>query len=296
MPYVSVCRLSSTEHIVLFVALVFPACNALPRVQKAAGTVVGHDACPFACISLEDYLNIPLLQTPIERSTNARYDALGDSPGAQGVSSQGPRSPSVYSHFSQSVFSQSAYGPSAYGPSQRRLQAGSQYGHSQYDNASSASGSQYPGPVPSHFGASQMSESTSYHASGGGGGGGGAYGHGQGHGHASFGGGGNNFGVHGAPWGGRAAGSGGLGSGGIALRVPPPSYNPNAPRGSGGIDAGPGGVGMVGGRGGGGGGGGGGAAATAAAAASAAATAAAVMRDGGAGGGYNRGRCGCACG
>ncbi|CAN0067226.1 unnamed protein product, partial [Hapterophycus canaliculatus] len=100
-----------------------------------------------------------------------RYDALGDSPGAQGPSSQGPRSPSVYSHFSQSVFSQSAYGPSAYGPSQRTRASGSLYGHSQYGgDGSSLGGSQYPGPVPSHFGASQMSsERTSYHTSNGGG-------------------------------------------------------------------------------------------------------------------------------
>lgn len=110
--------------------------------------------------------------TQTQRNAPRRYDALGDSPGAQGPSSQGPRSPSVYSHFSQSVFSQSAYGPSAYGPSQRRPGGGpgSVYGHSQYGDGSSLGGSQYPGPVPSHFGASQMSsERTSYHTSNGGG-------------------------------------------------------------------------------------------------------------------------------
>lgn len=44
------------------------------------------------------------------------------------------------------------------------------YGQSQYGDGSSLGGSQYPGPVPSHFGASQMSsERTSYHTSNGGG-------------------------------------------------------------------------------------------------------------------------------
>lgn len=107
------------------------------------------------------------------RAATHRYDALGDSPGAQGPSSQGPRSPSVYSHFSQSVFSQSAYGPSAYGPSQRR-QGGPGSIYSQYEASSSHNGgSQYPGPVPSHLGASQLSsERTSYHASNAGSGGG----------------------------------------------------------------------------------------------------------------------------
>ncbi|CAN0091894.1 unnamed protein product [Scytosiphon promiscuus] len=212
-----------------------------------------------------------------------RYDALGDSPGAQGPSSQGPRSPSVYSHFSQSVFSQSAYGPSAYGPSQRTRASGSLYGHSQYGDGSSIGGSQYPGPVPSHFGASQMSsERTSYHTSNGGSGSGGVPA-------------GVNAGLGGrqipAPYGGGAEGRG---VGGPARMLPPPSYNPNphANRPAIGVSAGlglgsaqgsgsfgSGGTGIVG-------SGGGGAAATAAAAAAAAATAAIVAHDAT---GFNRG-------
>ncbi|CBJ32196.1 hypothetical protein Esi_0315_0016 [Ectocarpus siliculosus] len=208
-----------------------------------------------------------------------RYDALGDSPGAQGPSSQGPRSPSVYSHFSQSVFSQSAYGPSAYGPSQRSRASGSIYGHSQYGDGSSLGGSQYPGPVPSHFGASQMSsDRTSYHASNGGGSSNGAGGIPAG---VNAGRGGGEIVAHGvghrqipAPYGG--GGDGTAAAGGAARMLPPPTYNPNpyphrstsgVPRGHGLGGSGLVGVGM------------GGAAATAAAAAAAAATAAAVAHE-----------------
>ncbi|CAN0206421.1 unnamed protein product [Pylaiella littoralis] len=225
-----------------------------------------------------------------------RYDDLGDSPGAQGPSSQGPRSPSVYSHFSQSVFSQSAYGPSAYGPSQRR-QGGPGSMYSQYGEGSSqGGGSQYPGPVPSHFGASQLSsDRTSYHASNGGsssrgGSGGGvaagvnpgAPGNGAGRGHTY---GGRQIP---APYGGGGAGEG-RGAAGTPRILPPPSYNPNAHSNRMVINASPGlGLGSVSSSSGGmvGSGGGGGAAATAAAAAAGAATAAVVAHDAS---GLNRG-------
>ena len=88
------------------------------------------------------------------------------------------------------------------------------YGHSQYENASSQ-GSQYPGPVPSHFGASQLSDNTSYHPTGSAGAGGV-----QGAGAVVF-----------APGGIPAPYGGGMGrGGGLAQRLPPPTYNPYAPR------------------------------------------------------------------
>lgn len=186
-----------------------------------------------------------------------RYDALGDSPGAPGPSRQPPRSPSVYSQFSQSVFSQSAYGPSAYGPSQRRL-TGSVYGHSQYENASSQ-GSQYPGPVPSHFGASQLSENTSYHASG------------SGASHNP----GGAFVQGNIP----ATYGGDMGRGaGMAQRLPPPTYNPYASRQGGSRVAAGRGVGIVGMRG-------------MASGQGPAAGGLAVAQEGVAVSGFNRGRC-----